>query len=96
MRFLGRGEGQQELYRMFHWALIAAVLYFIALGFSLQDTQPAMQSTIYHAASVTLRAWIGYWIARTALGRMNHNETDPPIAILARAVIIGAVILTSK
>lgn len=85
-----------EFYRMAHWAIIAAALYFVALGFSLQDTQPALQSTIYHAANVTLRAWIGYWIARTALGRMRHNEMDPPIAILARAVIIGAVILTSK
>lgn len=87
---------KSEFYRMAHWAAIAVVLYWIALGFNLQESQPAVQSTVYHAANVTMRAWIGYWIARTALGRMQRNETDPPIAILARAIVIGAVILTSK
>jgi hypothetical protein len=91
------GSNATELYRMAHWAMIAAALYWVALGpFNLQDTQPALQSTIYHVANLTLRAFVGYWIARTALGRMSHDETDPPRGIVGRAIIIAAVILTSK
>lgn len=84
----------REFYRMAHWGIIGALLLWVAVGFDLQDTQPAIQASIYHAANVTIRAWIGYWIARTALGRLNFN--DHPQAMLARAVIIGAVILTAK
>lgn len=83
-----------EFGRMFHWFLIGCALFWLALGTGMQDTQPALQSAIYHVANLTMRAFVGYWIARTALGRLGERTDSQDV--LARAIIIAAVVLTSK
>ncbi len=90
-----------DLFRMSHYAAIAAALYFIVFdkAIGLQESNPGLQATIYTLANITVRAWAGYWIARGVLGRLKLDGSeppDPPMAYLARAVLIGAVILTSK
>lgn len=82
--------------RMVEWLAIAVALYFLTFDFGLQESHPGLQATIYNVANITVRAWIGYWIARGTLGRLKMTDADNPTKLLARAVLIGAVILTSR
>lgn len=94
-----------ELWRMAHWAFIGAALLWLAFGFDLQETYPGLQAVIYHAANVTLRAWIGYWIDRNLLGKIDmdirniatvHEAIVFGARILCRAGIVVGVVMTSK
>lgn len=85
-----------DIIRMSSWLLAGLALMFLTFDFGLQESNPGLQATIYNLANITIRAWIGYWIARHTLGRVDQNGNDPPIMYLARAVVIGAVVLTSK
>ncbi|MEO8133670.1 MAG: hypothetical protein ABI831_06825 [Betaproteobacteria bacterium] len=85
-----------DLFRMTQWLTVAVILYFVTFGFDLQTTYPGVQAAIYNIANVTMRAWVGYVIARTALGRLDDDGINPPMMSIARAILMGAVILTSK
>ena len=86
----------QETMRMAQWLAAAMALYFVTFDFGLQESYPGVQATIYTAANITLRAWIGYWIARSALGRLKLDGTDAAGKLIARAIIIGAAVMTSR
>jgi len=85
-----------DAFRMAQWLVVALAFYFLTFDLGLQETHPALQSTLYLMAQITVRAWIGYWVARTALGKLPQDGTAVPITVLARAVIMGCVILTSR
>lgn len=85
-----------EPFRMAQWLIVAVALYVVTFDFNLQESNPGLQSVIYTAANVTLRAWIGYWISRTALGRIKLDGTEAAGKLIARAIIIGAAIMTSR
>jgi hypothetical protein len=89
-------KATRDVFRMSTWAAVAVALYFLTFDFGLQETHPGLQATIYTAANITMRAWLGYWIARQALGRLKMDGTENPTKLLARAVLIGAVVLTSR
>lgn len=82
--------------RMAHWLAGALALYFLTFDFGLQESHPALQATLYNLAQITVRAWLGYWIARSCLGRLSLSTKDNPTKVVARAILIGAVILTSR
>lgn len=82
--------------RMSQWLWIALALYFLTFDFGLQESHPGLQATIYNVANITVRAWLGYWIARHTLGRVDQNGEGIPMLHLARALLIGAVVLTSR
>lgn len=86
----------RSFFRMSSWFAAGIALYFITFDFGLQETHPGLQATFYNLANITLRAWVGYWIARHTLGRVQQDGTDQPMLYVARAVLIGAVILTSR
>ena len=94
-----------DVLRMWPWPLLAIVLFALVFGTDLQDTNPGIQSSLYYIAQVTLRAYIGYWVARTALGKIdigkvrfgrNADSIVFSARLIARAIIIAGVILTSK
>lgn len=82
--------------RMAQWLAIGLALYALTFGAGLQESAPGLQSTIYNLANITLRAWVGYWVARNLLGRLGTTSGEQSHNVLARAILIGAVILTSR
>jgi len=86
----------RDFFRMVSWLAAGLALMFVTFDFGLQESHPGLQATLYNLANLTLRAWVGYWIARHTLGRVDQDGTDTPMLYLARAVLIGAVILTSR
>jgi hypothetical protein len=74
---------------MLPWALLAAVLYAIALNIP----QPQIQTLLWKLGHITLGANVGYWIDRTAFGdRIDPQHVDPTRA-LSRAIVVAAAIL---
>jgi hypothetical protein len=86
----------RDTLRMAQWLAVAIGLYFLTFDFGLQESAPGLQATIYTIANITLRAWIGYWIARSALGRLKMDGTDAAGKLIARAIIIAAAVMTSR
>ena len=80
--------------RMAQWLALAIALYIVTFDTGLQESHPGLQATIYTLANITIRGWCGYWLARTALGRLS--ATAHPNEIMARAIIISGVVLTSR
>jgi hypothetical protein len=87
-----------DRWRSAQWTVIAAVLLYIALGLNLQESAPALQAQIYYVGTVCLRVTLGYWAARTVLGRLDHAQfgRSSDTQYMARAIIVAAVLLTSK
>lgn len=81
------------LLRMTPWLAVGAALYALTFGAGLQESAPGLQSAIYNLANITLRAWLGYWITRNIFGRLGKPSGSE---MIARAVLIGSVILTSR
>ena len=80
--------------RALQWGVIALALFAVVFGFNLQETAPGVQSTLYNVATICIRGWVGYWLARTVLGRLNRYSNGS--AVIARAILIGAVVLTAR
>lgn len=78
-----------NLTRMLTWAVLAAVLYAIALNTS----QPQIQTLLWKVGHITLGANVGYWIDRTAF-RDRYDYANPDaMRALSRAIIVAAAIL---
>lgn len=90
-----------DAFRTAHFLVLGAALYFLVFDkdIGLQESNPGLQSTLYTLANIAVRATFGYWIARSVLGKIKRDGSDPPDpphAYIARAILIGAVILTSR
>jgi hypothetical protein len=102
---------RSDKFRTLEFALVALALLYAVFGLNLQETAPGVQMTVYNLAVVCVRATLGYWIARSVLGRIvraDPNERDPAefdrqkraessgSEYIARAIVVAAVILTSR
>lgn len=74
--------------RMLVWLFVSAMFYAAAL---LLLDSPVLQSIALKLGNVTIAGNVGYWLARTALGRVYPDS--PPQEKVARAVVIGAAML---
>lgn len=87
---------------MLIWLLAGLALYGASMLVGTEH--PAVQTVLYKLGHVTTLAWVGYWIARQALGRVYtrdrraHFMDSPsdPIEHLARAVVIAGVIIAGS
>jgi hypothetical protein len=75
--------------RMFHWLLIAAVLYLAATIV----TQPQLQIVLWKAGHITVAAFAGYWIDRAAFREARLSAKSDPRLQIRRAIVIGAAML---
>lgn len=78
--------------RMLAWLLTGLALY--SLSTLVGAEHPAVQTILYKLGHVTTLAWVGYWIARNAIGRIDALSS--PNERLSRAVLIGSVILAGS
>lgn len=81
---------QNDWTRMIAWFGIGVALYMLSV---LAAPFPPAQVIFYKAGHVTTLAWIGYWVARGALGRLNVDSDSHPVEYVARAILMGCVIL---
>lgn len=80
---------EADPFRMISWLIAALVLYGASRLIGPSD--PQLQVALYKYGHVTGLAWCGYWIARTALGRIDYLSDHDEL--MARAVVIGAAII---
>ncbi|MDE4918287.1 putative membrane protein [Cupriavidus metallidurans] len=80
----------QDRLRMVVW-LLFGLAFYVAVLLIDGSRYPTVQVTLQKLGHVTTFAWVGYWIARQALGRVNaSSHTHDRIA---RAIVIAGVIL---
>lgn len=72
---------------MVAWIFISAILYSLAPHL---DTN-ILQTIAIKLGNVTVAGNVGYWLARTALGRVYPES--PPQEKVARAIVMGAAML---
>lgn len=85
-------EKISDLSRMIIWLVIGLTLYFAS--YAVGPGLPTVQTVCYKLGHVTTLAWVGYWIARQVLGRVEQHS--PAAEKTARAIIIGCVILAGS
>jgi Kef-type K+ transport system membrane component KefB len=89
------GKTQNDIFRMIAWLLIGLLCY--ALAFALGNSRPIPQMVCQKLGNVLTFAWVGYWVSRTAIGRVSRSADAylwPEIANrISRALIIGCAIL---
>ncbi len=78
--------------RMLAWLVVGLAMYAVSIAIGID--YPAAQTVAYKLGHVTTLAWVGYWIARHAIGRLVDNSL--PTDRLARAVLIGSVIIAGS
>lgn len=83
---------EADPFRMISWLIAALVLYGASRIVGNDD--PQTQVTLYKYAHVTGLAWVGYWIARTALGRVDYMSDQDELQ--ARALIMAGAMLAGS
>jgi hypothetical protein len=78
--------------RMIIWLILGLALYLMAM--LVGSDRPAVQTVFYKLGHVTILAFVGYWIARQAVGRID--QMSDPGDRLARAVVIAGVIIAGS
>ena len=85
-----RNPIQSDRLRMFAWPLFG-IAFYVAVLLVDGAQYPTVQVTLQKLGHVTTFAFVGYWISRQALGRIN--STSPTNDRIARAIVIAGVIL---
>lgn len=85
-------QSQANRTRMIIWLLAGLFLYAAAV--LTGENYPAVQTVFYKLGHVTTLAWVGYWISRQAMGRID--ETSDPIKIQARAILMAGIIIAGS
>jgi len=78
--------------RMGLWLVLGLALY--AMSMLAGTDHPAIQTIFYKLGHVTTLAWVGYWIARQSVGRLDALSS--PNERLARAVVMSGVIIAGS
>lgn len=81
-----------DKFRMFAW-LVLGILLYTASHIAGQDL-PQLQTILYKLGHVTTLAWVGYWISRNALGRIDLTTCSTQY--LARAILIAGVVIAGS
>jgi hypothetical protein len=76
------------------WLACGLALYFASAALGPQ--WPAWQTVLYKLGHVTTLAWVGYWIARQAIGRLDDTQRTTSTDRLARAVVMAGVIIAGS
>jgi hypothetical protein len=81
-----------DKFRMAAWLAFGIAAYFASIA--VGPDNPVIQTTLYKIGHVTTLAWIGYWISRNAIGRLDlTSDTGDK---LGRAIVMGAVIIAGS
>lgn len=78
-----------DKFRMAQWLLIAAAFHYAALNVA----DPQIQTICMKLGHVTIAAWFGYVIDRTAF-RKRITQASTDLECIRRAIIIGSAMLS--
>lgn len=81
-----------DLHRMATWLALGLAAY--ACAALVGPDAPAIQTVFWKIGHVTTLAWVGYWVGRQALGRLEAGASG--LDRLARAVIMAGVIMAGS
>jgi hypothetical protein len=81
-----------DKFRMAIWLAFGLAAY--AASLFIGPGNPIIQTTLYKIGHVTTLAWIGYWISRNAIGRLDLTSDQGDK--LGRALVMGAVIIAGS
>ena len=81
-----------DLARMMTWLAFGLVLYGCAALAGVNN--PAIQTVLYKLGHVTTLSWVGYWVARHALGRISLYATDSDR--LSRSILMGSIVIAGS
>lgn len=78
--------------RMIIWLALGLLAYLASMA--VGPSNPIVQTTLYKIGHVTTLAFIGYWISRKAIGRIDITSDQGDK--LARALVMGSVIIAGS
>lgn len=81
-----------DIQRMAAWLALGLAAY--ACAAMIGPELPAIQTVFWKIGHVTTLAWVGYWVGRQALGRLEFGASG--LDRLARAVIMAGVIMAGS
>jgi hypothetical protein len=80
-----------DAFRMIEWLILAVVFYVVAVVLTLKAPHlGTLQTLFWKLGHVTVGAFLGYWVDRMALGRVNPESEG--LRKVARAIIIFAAV----
>jgi hypothetical protein len=82
----------KEHLRMLQWVFIAFLFYGAALIFKGYGVEPELQIVSMKLGHITIAAFVGYWIDRTAF-RTRITASSHPLESVRRAIIIASAML---
>lgn len=82
-----------DLFRMVGWLLAGLALYAASMYTGTEF--PQAQVILQKLGNVTTFSWVGYWVARQALGRVDEDYAplSDPGRVIARGIVVSAAIL---
>lgn len=81
-----------DKFRMAIWLALGIALY--VASFLIGSYHPTFQTVAYKLGHVTTLAWVGYWISRHSVGRID--DTSTPHDRIARGLVIVGVIIAGS
>jgi hypothetical protein len=86
-----------DLGRLALWLIAGIALYWLSIHLgsvvaaSGTPAYPQAQVIAQKLANATVFAWLGYWLARGALGRIDN--ASHPMQYVARGILIAGIVL---
>lgn len=81
-----------DLFRMVGWLACGLALYGASMY--VGAAYPQAQVILQKLGNVTMFSWVGYWISRRALGRLDLEFIrEEPMKFVARAIVISSCVL---
>jgi hypothetical protein len=82
----------KEHLRMLQWVAISFTFYLAAILFKTYGADAEVQIVAMKLGHITIAAFVGYWIDRTAF-RTRITVSSHPLESVRRAIIIASAML---
>jgi hypothetical protein len=83
---------KREPFRLLLWLVVGLACYQASIF--LGTDYPQTQTALWKFGHVTTFGWVGYWIARNALGRLARTGKAPTTGqYIGRAIVIGCAMI---
>ena len=94
---------RMDLFRMAGWLVMG--MFFYSCSILVGSDRPQLQLALWKLGNVTMFAFVGYWLARRAIGRLKvtmdgrYTQSEAMIIaanVVARALVVGCAILAAS
>lgn len=87
---------ENNYFCMIFWPIFGILFYLVS--YLISNDFPVIQVIFVKLGHVTTLAWVGYWISRRAIGRLDRHNSTATVngEYFARAIIIGATMIAGS